>query len=40
MGSIAGNHFLTLVEGHEFLEEFGKRVLWKGAQDIRFSLSN
>ena len=40
MGSIAGNHFLTLVEGHEYLEEFGKRVLWEGAQDIRFSLSN
>ncbi len=40
MGSIAGNHFLTLVEGHEYLQEFGKRVLWEGAQDIRFSLSN
>jgi hypothetical protein len=39
MGSIAGNHFLTLVTGHEHLEAFGRRVLWEGAQDITFSLS-
>lgn len=39
MGSIAGNHFLTLIAGHEQLEEFGKRVLWEGAQDICFSLA-
>ena len=39
MGSIAGNHFLTLITGHEHLEAFGKRVLWEGAQDIRFTLS-
>jgi hypothetical protein len=39
MGSIAGNHFLTLIEGHEQLEAFGKRVLWEGARDIVFSVS-
>jgi len=39
MGSIAGNHFLTLIEGHEQLQDFGKRVLWEGAQDIVFSLA-
>jgi hypothetical protein len=39
MGAIAGNHFLTLTEGHERLEEFGKKVLWEGAQDSGFSLA-
>jgi len=39
MGRLAGNHFLTLTGGHEHLEAFGKRVLWNGAQDIVFSLS-
>lgn len=36
MGALAGNHFLTLVEGHEQLEEMGRMVLWQGAQPIRF----
>lgn len=36
MGRLAGNHFLTLTNGHEQLEEFGRRVLWNGAQDIVF----
>jgi len=38
MGAIAGNHFLTMVEGHDQLESFGKKVLWDGAQDIEFNL--
>jgi len=38
MGQLAGNHFLTITEGLENLEEFGKRVLWKGAQDIEFDI--
>ena len=38
IGAIAGNHFLTMIEGHEQLQAFGKRVLWEGAQDITFSL--
>lgn len=36
MGQLAGNHFLTMTEGHEQLEAFGKTVLWKGAQPIEF----
>ena len=36
MGQLAGNHFLTVVEGNERLQEMGKRVLYEGAQDISF----
>ena len=36
MGPLAGNHFLTLVEGRENLRALGTTVLWKGAQDVRF----
>lgn len=39
MGPLAGNHILTMLQGHEQLEAFGKKVLWEGAQDIVFSLS-
>ena len=39
MGALAGNHFLTMLEGHDQLEDFGKKVLWEGAQEIVFSLS-
>jgi hypothetical protein len=37
MGTLAGNHFLTVVEGQEKLYDFGRLVLWEGAQDIIFS---
>lgn len=37
MGDLAGNHFLTVVEGQENLYDFGRLVLWEGAQDIVFS---
>src|SRR5476649_1704591 len=37
MGQLAGNHFLTVIEGNENLVALGKMVLWKGAQDILFS---
>ena len=37
MGDLAGNHFLTVVDGNENLVNFGRLVLWKGAQDIEFS---
>jgi hypothetical protein len=38
LGQLAGNHFLTLIEGQEDLMAFGQLVLWQGAQDIRFTL--
>jgi hypothetical protein len=37
MGQLAGNHFLTVVEGNENLATLGKMVLWQGAQDIEFN---
>ncbi len=34
MGQLAGNHFLTIVEGQENLPALGKACLWKGAQAL------
>jgi hypothetical protein len=34
LGTLAGNHFATVVEGRERLGELGRRVLWDGAQDV------
>jgi len=36
MGQLAGNHFLTIVEGYDQLAMMGRKVLWEGAQDIVF----
>jgi peptidoglycan/LPS O-acetylase OafA/YrhL len=36
MGQLAGNHFLTIIEGREQLKEMGRVILWEGAQDILF----
>ncbi len=36
-GALAGNHFATILEGAEQLTELGRKVLWEGAQPIRFS---
>jgi hypothetical protein len=36
MGQLAGNHFLTVVEGNENLRAIGEMCLWQGAQEIVF----
>jgi hypothetical protein len=38
-GPLAGNHFATIVEGGERLQELGELVLWQGAQEISFEES-
>lgn len=37
VGQLAGNHFLTVVDGLEHLTPLGKLTLWEGAQPIRFA---
>jgi Protein of unknown function (DUF3830) len=39
MGQLAGNHFLTIVQGREQLPALGRKVLWEGAQDVTFELA-
>ena len=36
VGQLAGNHFLTVVDGVEHLRGVGQHVLWNGALDIVF----
>lgn len=38
LGQLAGNHFLTITDGAQHLIEIGRRVLWDGAQGIRFEV--
>lgn len=38
MGQLAGNHFLTVVQGLEQLPELGQKLLWERAQPIRFAM--
>jgi hypothetical protein len=37
-GQLSGNHFLTITEGLENIYALGRKVLWEGAQDIRYEL--
>jgi len=37
VGQLAGNHFLTIIEGLENLDKLGEKVLWEGAQGIEIS---
>jgi hypothetical protein len=34
LGQLAGNHFMTIVQGMENLSELGRLTLWNGAQDL------
>jgi hypothetical protein len=37
-GQLAGNHFASIIQGQDQLDELGQLVLWQGAQDIRIDI--
>ena len=37
-GQLSGNHFLTIIEGLDDLYDFGRKILYDGAQDIEITL--
>lgn len=40
VGQLAGNHFMTIIEGTEQLPALGRMVLYEGAQDIAFRVDH
>ena len=38
VGPLVGNHFLTILDPDGRLAEVGRRLLWEGAQPIRFAI--
>lgn len=36
-GQLAGNPLATIFEGNENLAELGEKILWEGAQEIKFT---
>jgi hypothetical protein len=38
-GQLAGNHFMTVVDGTEHLRDLGVAALWQGAQPIAIELA-
>ena len=38
-GQLSGNHFLSIIDGHERLEKVCKEILWSGAKNITFELA-
>jgi hypothetical protein len=39
MGQLAGNHFATIESGRDRLADLGQAILWRGAQDVVFTLA-
>ncbi|KAK5710238.1 hypothetical protein LTR17_019073 [Elasticomyces elasticus] len=40
MGALAANHFLTITAGANNLRALGEKVLWEGAQPVKFELAD
>jgi hypothetical protein len=40
VGQLAGNHFLSIIDEGGLLAEVGRKLLWEGAQSIRFELAD
>jgi len=36
-GQLAGNHFATIIEGNQHLQDLGTKFLREGAQEISFT---